>query len=259
MIPTVNIYLVSYFSEPIVEKVIRRIKEVTIYPHRLIVGDNLSMHSTSIRKKLKELVDEKLIDKLFLYDDNYLSSVPKHMITNDDTSDIIIITDYDAYIENITDPCWLTDYINKFESDKDVLMIQFYASNGNLSTNGVPFPRTNNDFCVSWKKTGEKCKANGHFLALRRTVLDAYFKRYPDKPTVDGNLILFIDELRRKEKIDYKKLRYDKSSVLNLSTKLCKTDNEYKNIRRKLVAGGNYNNKNLLSLYNIKNFEVYRK
>ena len=256
---TVNIYLVSYFSEEIVEKVIRRINEVTIYPYRLIVGDNLSKNSTSVRNKLKSLVDEGLIDKLFLYDDNYISSVPKHMILNDTPSDIVIITDYDAYIEDKTDPCWLTNYVKKLESDKDILMVQFYASNGNLSTGGVPFNRTKEEFCISSKKTGQKCKANGHFLALRRTVLDAYFKRYPNKPTVDGNLMIFIDELRVREKVDYKKLRYDKSSVLNLSTNLCKHNNHYRNIRKQLVGGGYYNNKNMLTLYDIKNFETYTK
>jgi len=50
--------MISYYSKDIVERVIDRINEVTKYPFRLIVGDNLSKNSPEIREMLKTKVGE---------------------------------------------------------------------------------------------------------------------------------------------------------------------------------------------------------
>jgi len=115
---TVNIFLVSFYFSEITERVIRRIHEVTKYPFKLIVGDNRSVNSDVIVPKLKKLVDEGLTDELFIYGENYVSSIGKHMFYNTEKADITIITDYDSFISDIDEnDCWLTDYVNEFNED----------------------------------------------------------------------------------------------------------------------------------------------
>ncbi len=263
---SVNIYMVTYHSLEIIVKTINRLHEVTKYPFRLIVGDNLSEKSDEIRLTLKNMVDQGKIDMLFMYDDNYLASITKHMIIKDSIkSDIIIITDQDAYISKDNNECWLNDYVEAFNNDKKVMMIQYHALNGNLSMNGVGYKKTDKKFCVSNVKTKEKCQSNGHYMALKKEYLESFFKDNPNKPTVDGYLITYIDTLRGKDNIDYTKLRYDNNSVINLSSESCgvsnltdiKKDDKYLNERVQLVGGRTFNGKNFLKLYPINKYEVY--
>ena len=257
---TVNIFLVSFYFPEITEKVIRKLRDVTKYPFKLIVGDNKSINSNIIIPKLKKLTDIGLIDELFIYGENYVSSIAKHMFYNTERADITIITDYDSFINNINkNDCWLTDYVNAFNEDDKVLMIQYHAENGNLSMGGKSYPKTKNKFCVSSLQTKNKCQANSHFMALKSKTLEKYFKTYPNRPTVDGHLILFIDSLRNMDGVDYKKLRYDKSSIINLSSKESFKDKEYYKMRKAMLHGGNFKNKNMLTLYNVTNYEIYKR
>lgn len=263
---SVNIYMVAYHSLEIIETTIRRLHEVTKYPFRLVVGDNLSQNSDEIRGFLKNMVDNGLVDMLFMYDDNYLSSITKHMILNDtNKSDIIIITDQDAFINDKNKGCWLTDYMEAFNDDEKVMMIQFHSLNGNLSMNGVGYKISDGKFCKSNNETKEKCQSNGHFMALKKEYLESFFNVYPNKPTTDGFLIMYMDEIRNKNNIDYTKLRYDKNSVINLSSDSCgvsnitniKKDNVYFNERLQLINGKSFKGKNFLTLYPIKKYEIY--
>lgn len=258
----INIIMISYYSKDIVEKVIDRINEVTKYPFRLIVGDNLSKNSPEIREMLKTKVGEGKVTKAYFYDDNYMTSIFNHMLgleMND--AKFSIVTDHDAFI--ITDTDWLTIFNDTFENDDLVVGMGFRSINGNLSENGKNMDKDVKKKCCVNMVDG-RCMFNAHYFAFRNDLLKRYFKT--GKPIVDGELRLFTDNIRRSDKKPYKLVRYDEGCVSNLSSDLMgltktteiKSDINYKNMRTKVLHGRvNERGKGFLKLYNIKDFKTY--
>ena len=260
---SVTIIMTSYFLEEVLFRVIDRLIEVTDYPYKLIVGDNLSENSESIRKRLKEYVDEGKIHKTYFFHGNYRGMNVREIFSKEPKSDYTILTDCDAYILEKDDPCWLTTFINTMEKDKQVAGIAFSSINsptiitsrGGHNTEHVKKVKKLKDsiFCVkdtNKKRSDGECHHNGHFYTLRTSIL----KGLPS--FVDGNI---FQKLKRK---GYKSYRYDKTSVINLSTIVAldlsekydidiTTNKNYLNLRRR----SKHHKGNLTE----KNYTVYKK
>lgn len=215
--------MTTWFLKDTVFKTIDRLCEVTDYPYKLIVGDNLSENSESIREKLKEYVDAGKIDKLYLFDGNYRGGNVIEIFKKEKLGKYTILTDSDAYILEKDEPCWLTTFVNKLDSDNTVGSIAFSSINSptKITARGADKSQRvkkvkelkNKTFCKKDSVDG-KCHHNGHFLTLRTSILKKKLVKAGGSGDafVDGNLYGFIKSL------GYSLLRYDKTSVLNLST-----------------------------------------
>jgi len=212
----VTIIMISFYLEEVLFKTIDRLIEVTKYPYRLVVGDNFSDNSNKIRKKLKEYVDDGKIDKVYFFNKNFKAKNTKFIFNKEPKTKFTVLTDSDAYILNRSTDCWLTDFINKFESNKEIGLISFSSLNSPTqitSTGGDKHERVkkvkklvNGDFCV--KGPNNKCHHNGHYMTFKTELL----KNLPNKIFTDGAIMSQLKESKNKS------LRYDKNSVLNLST-----------------------------------------
>jgi hypothetical protein len=221
----VTIIMVTYYLGDALFKCIDRLIEVTDYPYRLIVAENLSDNSPTIREKLREYVDSGKVDKAYFFNENFLASVTPYIFRKEKKTKYTIITDSDVYITKKDTPCWLTTFVNKLSSEDDLASVAFHSlqhptlstASGNHKTKFYIEHRQTfgDDWC--YKNIDGHCHHNGHFYTFKTDIL----KQYPGRLFIDGELIMW---LRRR---GIKSVRYDKTPVLNMSTITSGLDDEY--------------------------------
>jgi len=109
-----NIYLTCFHFKEIIFHTIDRIKQTIKYPHRIIVSENLSENSKTIRERLNFYLELNKINKIYTFNNN--SRLNRLLCIKDDLKqnpcDFITISDQDAYIEEGIKQCWLKEFTN---------------------------------------------------------------------------------------------------------------------------------------------------
>lgn len=215
---SVNIFLLSYYLDVIIECV-NRISEYTKYPHKVIVGDNKSENSDKIRTNLEKLVENKKIHKAYFYDDNNSGNSIEHMLRDNDDSEFSIISDGDALLPN-TPTCWLTDYVNLFDTYPNMGIIGFSSENlpiGKIMSNQWMKENkdiTNNKFFIlKPDEMPQSLLFYGHFMMAKTE----FFIDFYDTKTFLSKDILFQSHAANKGLL---RARYDKYSIINGSSEI---------------------------------------
>ncbi len=242
--PKVKIILVSYYQDLILDKVIRQLNKVTRYPNfEIIIADNRSENSDKIKELCIDHIKNGLISKAYFFSKNLMGNATRYVITNNLDCDYIVFGDSDAYILNPKDgSCWLTDFIECLKSDERALMLQFSAINNPLYRRGLP--EIEIDDSNTWTINGV---ANGHYITVRSDFFIDYMKNFRNPHFVDGNFMIFTEAKNHKDGLSYYRKRYDKNSVINLSSETCGisnldndiiSDQNYLRKREKTLNGG---------------------
>jgi len=233
----VNIILLSYYSWDILKLVVDQIRRVTDYKnYQIIVADNFSIKSKEMRENIKEYVELGIISKAYLFDKNYMINAWKYVLFDNIDSKYTILSDYDAFImKPLENSCWLTDFITLLETEKNVSVAQFSSKNQPLIDSNSNSEKLNKD---KWTMNG---KSNGHYMTAKTSFFVEYVNTGDGKNLlVDGNIMLYA------ERVSYR-MRYDKNSVINLSSELCGTSNlvetiafdpDYLELRTMTLRGG---------------------
>ncbi len=213
-----NIFLISYYFSDVLFDVIDKINKFTKSPYRIIVGDNISINSNVIRKKLREYLNSNKIHAAYLYDDNTKTNIWDHMFEREPMGKYTVLSDGDSLISVDPKECWLTEFINVLENDKSIGIVGYSSKNNSLfrSKDGnASYDTTNKQFHISKPEDVMKdVPFQAHFMTLSSSLLKEYFN---EKTLVitDGNLQRYV------AKRGYNSARYDKSSVYNASTLKC--------------------------------------
>lgn len=242
--PLVKIILVSYYQPEILEKVIKQLVKVTAYPnYKIIVADNKSENSGEIRERCGRLISEGIVDKAYFFKKNLMGNSTRYVVKDNLDCDIVCWGDYDAFILDPADgSCWLTDFVNCLSEDERALMLQFSAVNNPLFRKDLPPIKIDNS--KSWTINGP---ANGHYLTVRRDFFIDYLQSSPTPRFVDGDFMNYTERKVTETGISYYRKRYDKNSVINLSSESCgisnlvgdiKADENYLKKRTSTLSGG---------------------
>jgi len=215
----INIFLLSFYFEDLLCECIEKIHKETKHPHNIIVGDNKSINSNQIRNNIRKYIKKGIVKKGYFYKENETRFV-EHMLFNEPKSKYSVLCDGDALLPEMNN-CWLTRFIEKMEEDKKIGVIGFSSENGPI-INSAPVPPIK-DKEFSSKKGHDGVLFRAHFMTMRTNLFKDYFIKNTDKPSSDGNIQRHI------VKSGYKRIRYDKFSVVNGSERYC--DKHYRNIR----------------------------
>lgn len=253
----INIFLVTFYFTDVIVETIKRIKDITKYPYRLIVGDNKSVNSDEIRVELKKLLNEGYIDKLYFFGENYLGASIRFLYENEEQhSDITILTDCDVYVTETNDRCWLTEYVENYSKNEKLGMLGIYTLNPNYRRKKLKQNAHKRDYrsiCFDEKKNGE-CMCNGHLISIRTKILDSYRKKYKTQTFADGYLHGF---LRRETNFFSGRLNY--IECVNKSTNML-DDKYYDNLRNNIENNSRKNNKlNLTMNMEVNDFKIIEK
>lgn len=242
--PSVKIILVSYYQPEILEKVVRQVRKVTKYPnYQIIVADNKSENSGIIQRKCEELISEGVVQKAYLFKCNLMGNATRYVVKDNLDCDFVTWGDYDAFILDPEDgSCWLTDFVDCLNEDEGALMLQFSAVNNPLFRKDLAPIEINRE--VKWTINGA---ANGHFLTVRKDFFVDYLNSSPTPRFVDGDFMNYTERKVRETGVNYYRKRYDKNSVINLSSESCgisnlvgdiKADENYLRKRTSTLSGG---------------------
>ena len=242
--PKVKIILVSYHQEKILDKVIRQLNKVTKYPNfEIIIADNRSENSDKIKNLCANFIAEGLISKAYFFKRNLMGNATRYVVMDNLDCDYITWGDYDAYILDPKDEsCWLSDFIDCLKNDERALMLQFSAINNPLFRRGLP--EIEIDSSNTWTVNGT---ANGHYLTVRKEFFIDYVTSFTYPLFVDGNFMIFTEAKKTSDGINYYRKRYDKNSVINLSSESCGISNldndiirdqDYLMKRERTLSGG---------------------
>jgi len=242
--PKVKIILVSYYQGYVLDKVIRQIHKVTHYPNfEIIVADNKSENSENIKGICRKLLEENLISKAYFFRRNLMGNATRYVVEDNLDCDFISFGDYDAFILDPADnSCWLTDFVNCLQDDPRALILQFSAINNPLFRKDLPAIEIDNK--VDWTINGP---ANGHYITVRKDFFSDYLSSTPHPLFVDGNFMNYTERKSFSNGVNYYRKRYDKNSVINLSSETCgisdlvddiKKDQNYLSKRTKTLSGG---------------------
>lgn len=200
----ISIYLISFYFSDVLFGVIDRIREVTNYPVKIIVGDNYSPSSDEIREKLRQYKSEGKIHAAYFYPKNHGTKVIKHMVyTEQEDSDFVIVSDGDALISPDTDPNWISHFLNILENPKIGLIgfqpknesLPIAMQNGKRDSIGFKLNSIDSHIVFPPKKvlTMGACPIRGHFMTLRtKDLYDYYTHSSIDHGTYDGKLQRFL-------------------------------------------------------------------
>jgi len=209
----VTIYAVTWNNEQFIEMTVRRIHETTSYPFRLVVSENKSENSPSIREKLISLKEQGLIDKLYLYDGNYVGTSGRYTIEHDEPDRLkehrsfYVRTDHDAYITSLWEeiPDWLEHYAQVFDDKHcDIEAIRMASNrfwlakyfndsldgNDDRNLRGWIYQskiegKLHNEYAYLSKRF---IRTNNHFQAVTERVMKSWFTSKPNSNPVDGVL-----------------------------------------------------------------------
>lgn len=243
-LPFVKIILVSYYQPFILEKVIRQIHKVTKYTnYKIIVADNRSENSEIIKEKCRSLINEGLLSKAYFFKKNLMGNATRYVVKENLDCDVVSWGDYDAFILDPLDgSCWLTDFVECLQEDKRALMLQFSAVNNPLFRKDLPPIQINRE--DDWSIN---TPANGHFLTVRKDFFLDYLNSSRFPRFVDGDFMNYTEGKFLETGISYYRKRYDKNSVINLSSEACgisdlvgdiKKDETYLKKRTATLSGG---------------------
>ncbi len=118
----ITIIVVVYGLHGFFRQVIKRMRASTEYPHRIVVGENKSWASKEIRRSIREFLSEGLIDRAYLYEDNYMLNVYEHMFHLEPKAHLTVMTDGDLLLPEL-DYCWLTKFVNYFDEMPDMMQL----------------------------------------------------------------------------------------------------------------------------------------
>lgn len=242
--PRVKIILVSYYQPDILEKVVRQIRKVTKYPnYQIVIADNRSENSDEIRERCKTLIAEETVSKAYFFKKNLMGNSTRYVVKDNLDCDIVCWGDYDAFILDPEDnSCWLTDFVECLKNDERALMLQFSAVNNPLFRKDLPPLEIDNS--NDWTINGP---ANGHYLTVRRDFFVDYLNSSPTPRFVDGDFMIYTERKVSETGVNYYRKRYDKNSVINLSSESCgisnlvgdiKADENYLKKRTSTLSGG---------------------
>jgi hypothetical protein len=227
-IQPINIYMISYFFDDTIIDVISAIHKYTKHPVRIIVGDNYSKNSEKIRSQLNELLENNLIYAAYFYENNHGTKIIPHMFQSEHTkyntpiSSYTIVSDGDCLLSNSTRDCWLTDFINEFNTDKGIGIIGFQTKNDSLPDSIYNLKNSSSRFIenpdFTFKNFSSKeisdvqvppCR--GHLLTINTELFKKYLIECPNG-VYDGDLQKFAS------KNNYSVSQYYKTYTYNLGT-----------------------------------------
>jgi len=248
VVKKVNIFLLCYYSYDVLDAVLTRLSEVTKYEnYDVFLVDNRSINSESVKEVAKKHIEIGGLKKAYFFNKNYMSNSIREVIDANLDCDVICFGDYDALIDlPKDDSCWLSEFVEKLESDSKAGVLQFSSKNPPLV--GKPLAeRGKKRIDDTWTMFGW---ANGHYITMLKETYLSY-KNYKKPPIiVDGEFMIYVDR-HLYSKTGIYRLRYDKNSVINLSSDICgvsneskgevKRDNKYLSDRQRTLRGGRNN------------------
>lgn len=209
----VTIYTITWNNEQFIELLAKRIRETTNYPYRLVVAENRSEASPDIQKKLISLKEQGLVDKIYIFDENYVGTAMRFTIEHDEINRLkedrsfYVRTDHDAYIKSLDESStdWLEDYARVFDDREcSVRAIRMTSNTCHLGAylntdircksfeyrdiNGwIEESRRLNRIHKKYKYLSSNITlTNNHFQAVSESAMKWWFTTHPKKNPVDG-------------------------------------------------------------------------
>ena len=224
----INIYIISYFFDDTLPDVIDSIRKYTEHPIRIIVGDNYSKNSSVIREQISNMCKNDLIDAAYFYEDNHGTKIIPHMFKMEHekygvpTSEYTIVSDGDALLSDKTSKCWLTDFLEKFNTNPRLGIVGFQTKNDSLPDSIYNLKNSSSRFIENPDFDFKKflpheileviCPpCRGHLLTIKTDILTKYFNKF-HQGIYDGDLQRYCASL------GYQVYQYYRTYTYNLGT-----------------------------------------